>query len=272
MAIERRKSAEKATKPAAKPAATGQVQSLARGLNILKALADSDHALTLSEVCDEVQLASSTAHRLLSSLEQQSFVEQDKQRGRWSIGVQAFNVGNGYLKTRDVVSIARPFMRELMETTGETCNLGILDGTSAVLIAQIECKEIMRMVAQLGGRTPMHVSGVGKAILATLPKRRIHDLVTAHQFSVATDNTMRDQAQFISHLDSISAQGYSVDDEEQSVGLRCIAAPIFNEHHEPIAAISISGPRLRITDQRIESLGLLIKSIAQQITVAMGGK
>lgn len=251
---------------------SGQVQSLARGLNILKTLANADHALTLSEVCDEVFLASSTAHRLLSSLEQQGFVVQDEQRGRWSIGVEAFSVGNGYLKTRDVVAIARPFMRQLMETTGETCNLGIVEQSTSVLIAQIECKELMRMVAKLGGRTPLHVSGVGKAIVSHWPQQAIEDLLNSYQFTQLTKHTLTSKLAFIEHLTACKTQGYSLDNEEQSEGLRCIAAPIFNEHGEAIAAVSISGPRLRVTDKRIESLAQTVCDTAQQITIAMSGQ
>ncbi len=261
--------------PTSKQAAktpSGQVQSLARGLNILKALADSDHALTLSEICDEVYLASSTAHRLLSSLEQQGFVVQDDQRGRWTIGVEAFSVGNGYLKTRDVVAISRPFMRQLMEQTGETCNLGIVEKDDSVLIAQIECKEIMRMVAKLGGRTPVHVSGVGKAILSTMPSAAIEELLNAYELKRVTQHTITDKSAFVEHLSLIKRQGYSLDDEEQCSGLRCIAAPIYNEHGEAIAAVSISGPCLRITDRRIEALAKTICETAAQITIAMGGR
>jgi len=199
-------------------------------------------------------------------------VVQEDQRGRWSIGVAAFSVGNGYLKTRDVVAIARPFMRQLMEKTGETCNLGIVEQENSVLIAQIECKELMRMVAKLGGRTPIHVSGVGKAIVAQMPTAEIEPLLSQYQFTPFTEKTITEKSLFTEHLRQTAAQGYSVDDEEQCSGLRCIAAPIYNEHGEAIAAVSISGPRLRISDQRIGSLAQSIREIANQITVEMGGR
>ena len=266
------KSSSTATKTPAKKPATGQVQSLVRGLNILKSLAQNGKNMSLFEIADDVVLASSTTHRLLSSLEQLGFVIQDEQRGKWSIGIEAFNVGNGFLKTRDVVAIARPFMREVMEKTGETSNLGILNGFSSVLIAQVECKELMRMVATLGGRTPAHVSGIGKALLSELSENELKAQLTDTKLSEITSNTITNSQDFINHLLDIKQQGFSIDDEEQSIGLRCIAANIYNEHNEAIAAISISGPKVRLTDNRLNDLGNLLNTTAAQITLALGGK
>lgn len=265
-------STKASTPSTAKKPATGQVQSLVRGLNILKSLAQNGKSMSLFEIADDVVLASSTAHRLLSSLEQQGFVIQDEQRGKWSIGIEAFNVGNGFLKTRDVVAIARPFMRELMEKTGETSNLGILSDFYSVLIAQVECKELMRMVATLGGRTPAHVSGIGKALLSELSQKELEKRLADMNLSEITENTLTDPGAFISHLADIKQQGFSIDDEEQSIGLRCIAANIYNEHHEAIAAISISGPKVRLTDDRLNDLGYLLNTTAAQITFALGGQ
>ena len=265
-------STKASTPSTVKKPATGQVQSLVRGLNILKSLAEHGKSMSLFEIADDVVLASSTAHRLLSSLEQQGFVIQDEQRGKWSIGIEAFNVGNGFLKTRDVIAIARPFMRELMEKTGETSNLGILNGFSSVLIAQVECKELMRMVATLGGRTPAHVSGIGKALLSEYSQKELKDHLFETKLSEITENTITNPTTFTAHLADIKQQGFSIDDEEQSIGLRCIAANIYNEHNEAIAAISISGPKVRLTDDRLNGLGNLLNTTASQITFALGGK
>ncbi|MBL4941936.1 MAG: helix-turn-helix domain-containing protein [Colwellia sp.] len=258
-------------KIATKKSSAGQVQSLARGLAILTSLSEADSSLSLSQICEHVLLASSTVHRLLTSLEQQGFVAQDQHRGKWSIGVQAFNVGNGYLKTRDVAAIARPFMRDLMEQTGETSNLGLLDGATSVLIAQVECKEMMRMVATLGGRTPAHASGIGKALLSQQSDRQIKQLFKDENLTYLTDKTITKVVHLLTHLHDIKSRTYSIDDEEQSSGLRCIAANIYDEHSEAIAAISISGPRLRITDERVAKLGKCVVETAAAISEAIGG-
>jgi IclR family acetate operon transcriptional repressor len=259
------------TSSTTKSGSGSQVQSLVRGLRILEVLADSTAGLALTDLSDALELAPSTAHRLLSSLEQQGFVSQDQERGRWFIGVKAFAVGNGFLKTRDVVSCARPFMRELVAASGETSNLAILDHGDPVFIAQVECEEMMRMVANLGGRAPVHASGVGKAMLSSLSQGEVNRILRQRQLTRFNDNTLTTKAEFIDELRRIREQGYSFDNEEQSIGLRCIAANIYNEHAEAVAAVSISGPRSRITDERVPDLGQLLIQTANQITEAMGG-
>ena len=159
--------------PAKPGAVTVQVQSLTRGLSLLEALARAEGGLTLTDLAQRVQLAPSTAHRLLATLEKMGYVYQGGELGRWYIGLQAFTVGSSFLANRDFVAQSHPYMRRLMEQSGETANLGILDGTDAVFIDQVQCREMMRTIVKLGSRVPLHASGVGKAIFAALPDEQI---------------------------------------------------------------------------------------------------
>src|SRR5215204_5631272 len=156
-----------------KPGATAQVQSLTRGLSILESLAKAEGGLTLTDIANRVTLAPSTAHRLLATLEKMGYVYQAGELGRWYIGLQAFTVGSSFLASRDFVAQSHPYMRRLMEQSGETANLGILDGTDAVFIDQVQCREMMRTIVKLGSRVPLHASGVGKAIFASLGDEQI---------------------------------------------------------------------------------------------------
>jgi IclR family acetate operon transcriptional repressor len=133
---------------------TGQVQSLTRGLSILEALARSDGGLTLTYLAHRVQLAPSTAHRLLSTLEKMGYVYQPGEVGLWCVGLQAFTVGTTFLANRDFVAQSHAYMHRLMEQAGETANLAILDGAEAVFIAQVQCHEMMRTLVRLGSRVP----------------------------------------------------------------------------------------------------------------------
>ena len=276
----------KAAEPIATPAArrrgrpprqagrngAAHVQSLSRALALLERIAASDTGISLSDLATDVGLAASTTHRLLNTLEQHGFAALDADRGVWFVGVKAFTVGNAFLADRDVVTIARPFMRQLMEQSGESVNLAILDDGQVVFISQVQCREMMRMLVRLGGRAPVHASGAGKALLAALPESQTRGVIARHGLERFTPNTIEDIAALALDLEAIRRNGFAYDDEEHAVGLRCVAATVHDEHGEPVAAISLSGPRARMTDERIARLGGMVLETAETITHAMGGK
>jgi IclR family acetate operon transcriptional repressor len=254
-----------------KKAEPGQ-SALSRGLLVLERLAQSDNGITLSDLAQQVGLPPATAHRVLTTLDQQGFIQQDSERGLWFIGLTAFQIGSAFLSHRDFIATARPFMRQLMETAGETANMAVLENGEAVFVSQIECQEMMRMVVRLGSHTPMHASGVGKALLATLPEYEVTKILHRQGLPRLTDHTIDAPAKLRAALDEIRRCGYAVDDEEQTLGLRCVAAPLYDEFSEAIAAVSISGPKVRITDQRVAELGTLVVRTAADITQAIGGQ
>src|ERR1700738_1656231 len=155
----------------------GLVQSLGRGLSLLDSLAESPDGISLSDLCQQVGLSISTAHRLLTTLEQQGYVRCPVGTRHWSIGVQAFIVGSAFVKARDLLEIARPRMRGLMEQSSETVNLAVLDGGEAVFLAHVECRQMMRALAPPGVRVPLHCSGLGKAHLAALPEVEVERIL-----------------------------------------------------------------------------------------------
>jgi IclR family acetate operon transcriptional repressor len=253
-------------------AVTGQVQSLTRGLSLLEALARAEGGLTLTDLGQRVQLAPSTAHRLLATLEKMGYVYQAGELGRWYIGLQAFTVGSTFLANRDFVAQSHPYMRRLMEQSGETANLGILDGTEAVFIDQVQCRETMRTIVKLGSRVPLHASGVGKAIFSALPNEQIDALLKVKGLPRITHNTITSPETMWSSIRVIRQRGWCFDDEEHLVGTRCVAAPIFDEHMEVLGAISLAGPSSRLPDERIKQLGSLVAHTAEELTQHLGGK
>lgn len=248
-----------------------QVQSLTRALTLLQRLATSDIGLNLTELSGGVGLAPSTAHRLLNSMRQLDFVDYDEQRGLWSVGVTAFAVGSAYLKKRDFVAQARPFMKQLVAETGETSNLAVLEGDQHVFVGQVECTEVMRMVVQIGSRGALHAAGVGKALLSALDDAEVKAILQRTGLAPMTDRTITSPAALLEELARIRAQGYSVDDEEQVSGLRCVAANIYDENGEAIAAVSISGPSVRVQADRIPHYSAAVMKAADLITRAIGG-
>jgi IclR family acetate operon transcriptional repressor len=200
------------------------------------------------------------------------YVVQRGDLGFWYVGVKAFEVGSAFLSTRDLVAQSHPHLRALVEQSGETANLAVLDDGEAVIVDQVQCQEMMRMLARLGSRAPAHASAVGKAMLAWLQDREITSILHRKGLIRLCQNTIDTPSRLRVELLEVRRRGFAVDDEEHAIGLRCAAAAIHDEHAEPIAAISVSGPKPRITDARLPELGALVAQAAQAITRSIGGR
>ena len=250
---------------------TGPVQSLNRGLALLERLAAATDGITLSGLAEETALAPSTAHRLLASLRERGFAQQDPSTGLWHIGARAFTVGNAFLRGRSYVALARHHMRDLVDRVGETANLAALDQNEAIYLTQIECDEMMRAFARPGTRVPLHCSGVGKALLAALPEREAESIIAAAGLARLTKRTLVDLDALRADLSRSRERGYAIDDGEHAVGLRCVAAAIFDDGGWPLAALSISGPAARIDDETLAELGSMVAETCRQLTAELGG-
>ena len=172
--------AKRGRKPAATTApATGQVQSLTRGLKLLEWIAESNGSVALTELAQQAGLPNSTTHRLLTTMQQQGFVRQVGELGHWAVGAHAFIVGSSFLQSRNLLAIVHPILRKLMEDSGETVNLAVLDQSDhqAIIIDQVQCTQLMRMSAPIGGKLPMHASGAGKAFLSQLSEEQVTGLL-----------------------------------------------------------------------------------------------
>ena len=256
---------------AATPERSDQVQSVVRALSLLNRIADADEGAGLTELAQQVGLSPSTAHRLLTTLEQERYVQFDPDRKCWSVGVQAFVAGSAFLRSRSLVAIARPHMRALMEKSEETANLAVEDQGEAIYLSQVECRQMMRAFARPGARVPLHCSSVGKALLAAMPERALAQVLHRRGLPKMTVKTLTTTPALRADLATSRARGYALDDEEHAVGLRCIAAPVFNEADDAVAALSVSGPMARIPDSRIPMLGELVRRTADAITAQLGG-
>lgn len=249
----------------------GKNQSLKRALTLLERLAESQGGMNLTDLSQQLGIPAATVHRLLSTFEELDYVEQDSEQGLWHVGLKAFTVGNAFLDRRDFVSRARPHMQALVDQCGETVNLGVIDDGEVVFINQVESQEVMRMIVRLGSRSPIHASGVGKALLANLSDARVARILERRGLPRFTERTIDNPAALREELAQVRQQGYALDDEEHAVGLRCVAAAIYDENGQALAAISLSGPKARMVDERLAELGSAIRQTAEEITQALGG-
>ena len=250
--------------------ASGSVKALDRALILLKLLAETD-GLTLTGIAERTGMAPSTAYRLLSSLQGHGLVHFQDDEQRWQIGVETYRIGSAFLRRTKVADVSRTAMRALMEATQETVNLGVADDADVVFVSQVETHQPIRAFFRPGSRGPMHASGIGKALLSHFPRERVESLARIRGLQSFTGRTITDEQTLLGELAASRERGWALDDEERTEGMRCIASAIFNHFGEPVAGISISGPSVRLPDDRLAEVGEQVHAAADGITRSIGG-
>lgn len=249
----------------------GGVQSVDRALSILETLAEDDEGYRLSDLAVRTGLSASTVHRLLATLESRRFVQFDRAESKWHVGVRSFTVGASFARRRNFSTQAIPYLRKLRDLTRETANLAVVDDEHIIVLTRMESREIMRSLTQVGGRVAMVTSGVGKAVLATYSDEDVGAVIRHHGMPRLTEKSIVRPSDLFKELEKIRKQGFALDDEEACMGLRCIAAVVYNDCAEPLAAISVSGMTSRLTDDRLPEIGQIVREVAGELTVALGG-
>ncbi len=251
-----------------KPAQT--VQALDRAMVLLTALAEEDKA-TLTELALKTGMSPSTAHRLLSTLQRHGVTDFDDMTQDWMVGVEAFRIGSSFVRRTRITEMGREVMRALMEDTGETANMAIADQGDVVFISQVETHHPIRAFFRPGTRGHMHASGIGKALLAAYSRTEVEKVLQKKGLPSFTPKTLTSVDALMADLETTRTRRWSLDDEERNLGMRCLAAAIFNEYGEPVAGISVSGPTARIDDEKLGELGPRVRRAAEEITGLIGG-
>ncbi|SJZ75310.1 IclR family transcriptional regulator [Selenihalanaerobacter shriftii] len=247
------------------------VQSVDRALIILEALADEGRPMTLSNLAEKTELNISTVHRILNTLALRDFIEQNQDSGKYYLGLKAFEIGNAAKKNINLINITKPYLKELVDKCNETTNLAILDEGEVVYVDQAASTNIVKMFAQIGSRGPAYCTGTGKALLAYEDPEKWPELFEQMEFKKLTTKTKVDPKRLEEELRKIRKQGYALDMGEMEEGVRCVAAPIKNHDGEVVAAISISGPSIRMTEKYIKNEVIpIIMEVANQISNQLG--
>lgn len=249
---------------------TATVQALDRGLMLLGALA-REGAVTLTELALRIGMPPSSAHRLLVTMQKHGIVEFDEAAQTWAIGVEAFRIGSAFVNRTNLVEAGREVLRRLMEETGETANLAIADDGFVVFLSQVESHNPIRAFFLPGERGHLHASGIGKALLAELPRRDVEQTLQKMGLPKFTPKTITSPDPLFADLETTRERGWSFDDEERHSGMRCVAAAIFNSYGEAIAGISVSGPTVRFPDDAVGEIGPKVRRAAAEITRLIGG-
>jgi IclR family transcriptional regulator, acetate operon repressor len=229
------------------PRAVGPVQSVDRALALLEVLAAAGNPLGVGEVADLTGLPQGTVHRLLQTLQQRGYVRRDRAR-KYSLGTGAIRLADA--AQRALARSARPHLAELVRLSGETANLAVLEGDDVVYVAQISSPHTLRMFAEVGRHVPPHSTAVGKVLLAALPRDHALAVLRRTGLAARTPATITDLGTFTAELDRVAAQGWAADEEEQEIGVRCIAVPVTGGPGPVVAALSLSGPADRFAGGR----------------------
>ncbi len=245
------------------------IQALDRALDVLDALAGAK-GLTLTQLASRLDQSTATMHRVLSTLQAREFVEMDQQTQAWFIGSTAFRLGSAFLRRSSIVERSRPVMRDLMEATGETSNLAIERNGEIMFVSQVETHESIRAFFPPGTLSPMHASGIGKALLSCFSQERFERYVQNADLTRFTDKTIVHPADLKRELEAIRERGWAFDDEEKAAGMRCIAAPILDIYGEAVAGISISGPTHRLPESTVGQIGALVADAALRVSRSIG--
>ena len=245
-----------------------KLQALDRAFAVLDLLANSATSLGLAEIADALGLHKSTAHRFLMVLERHRMVER-AQAGKFRLGLRLCDLGSRAIEQFDLRERAQLHLKTLVAEVEETAHLCILEKTHMVYIDKQEPERSIRMISRVGASSPIHCTAVGKAILATMPRARVEELLPDLRLERFTRRTMTSREALLKELERTSRRGYAVDDEEREEGVRCAGVAILDGRGEAVAAVSISGPSFRVTMQKIPQIAgklmTCVKGIQQDL-------
>jgi IclR family KDG regulon transcriptional repressor len=253
-----------------KPRGESKVNSVDRALVILEYLGTQTKEVGVRELGQAIGLSKSSVHRILQTLRARGFVRWNPDNARYSLGMRAFEVGCGILRSMEAHAVAKPYLEQLANNLGETAFLGVLDDAEVVFIDKIDVRRSVHMQADIGSRHPLHSTAIGKALLANLDRADADRIIAAKPLARLTKSTFTDVEALRAELERVRRQGYAEDNEETEDGLYCVGAALFNYSGKPVAAISISVPKI---GQQAPAKDRLIKGViaaATEISAKMG--
>ncbi|MFW6022555.1 MAG: IclR family transcriptional regulator [Halanaerobiaceae bacterium] len=248
------------------------VKSVVKAFKIFEELVENNTPMTLSSVSNSLDINISTVHRLINTLVKLGYVEQNKE-GLYKIGINAYNIADIIANDFDLKKIVHPYLKKIVNACNETCNLVALENHHVVYLDQIESTNMVRMFAREGSRGAAYCTGSGKALLANLDDKTLENYLDKVELKKFTENTITDKVILKKELQKIKAQGYALDLEEKERGVRCVAAPLFNKDKKLVAAISVSGPCARITEEYLyDTLIPLVLNTAAKVNKELNNK
>ncbi|QUX94339.1 IclR family transcriptional regulator [Marinomonas sp. CT5] len=244
--------------------------SLSKALNMLNHVCTSPVPLRFAELVELSELPKATAHRQLNTLLEHGLVRFDEHKQAYYPGYGLLALAHRTWANLDIRDVAATPMRDLWSSTQETIHLAVLDGADVIYIDKLESPKSLRLYSAVGKKGPVYCTGVGKAILAFLPQEKQQPIIEAQSFFRHTEHTLDTAEALKADLELIRETGISLDLEEHELGIKCVAAPIFNSRHEAVAAISVTAPAFRTADDVYEEMKIQVKQAAETISKRLG--
>ncbi len=250
-------------------AAKARLSSVANSIRLLGSFSGEEDELGITTLATRLRLAKSTVHRLATTLTSSRFLEQNSETGKYRLGLALFELGALVRRRMDVANEARPKLRELLEKTGETVQLGIVDHFSVLYVYEMESRRAIRMAAAVGARAPLHCTAVGKVLLASQPQDYVKQVLDLGLTSY-TPKTITRREGVLAMLAEVSARDYATDDEESEIGLRAIASPVRNHTGAVIAAVGMAAPVQRMNKKAMQTCVPDVLATAKAISARLG--
>jgi IclR family KDG regulon transcriptional repressor len=247
-----------------------RIESLAKALTILGLFKFNKPEWGVTEIARELGMQKSTVFRLLATMQEFGFVRKAKTGTGYRLGIRLFELGNVVAATFDLRDIALTYLHKISARTGETVHLGIINERDVIFIENVTGRNMLKSSVLLGERFPLYCTGVGKTIFGFRPLRERKEIINKIDFIKFTDNTIVNLEAFEVEMELTRRRGYAVDDMEHEVGVRCIAAPIWDSSGQAVASLSISGPSIRITHAKIPELAQLVVKTTREISKELG--
>lgn len=246
-----------------------RLSSVANAIRLTKAFSEQEYEMGISALATRLGLAKSTVHRLASTLVEYDILEQNRETGKYRLGLALFELGTLVRRKMDTASESRAQMYQLVQSTGETVQLAVLDHLSVLYIRILESRQAVRMSSIAGSRAPAHCTSVGKVLLAHQSADVVKQIID-NGLPRFTEHTITSPDLLMEELASVRQRGYAIDDEEIEVGLRCIAAPVRNHSGSVIAAISVAAPVQRMSKKNLQTTVPTVTAAAESISRRLG--
>ncbi|MGA8617782.1 MAG: IclR family transcriptional regulator [Candidatus Sulfotelmatobacter sp.] len=247
-----------------------RVQVVDRALAALEVLAARSSECSLVELSRTLKLHKSPAHRLMMVLEQQRLVDKNPETGRYRLGLKLFELGSKAIGALDLRRHAKPIMDRLQRELGETVFFCILDDGQVFYIEKIESQQRVRTACTVGSRARAYCTAVGKATLVEVTDQEVNEIVRRWGLKAVTPNTITTMSVLKAELRTIRSRGYAIDNAEKEPGLRCVSAAVRGESGKMLAALSVSGPAFRVTQERVPEIGAALMRAATELSYEFG--
>lgn len=244
--------------------------SVERALAVLEAVSQRAGGMSNSEISQRLKIPKSSASYILRALEHGGYLRRGREDGRYHIGLAVVSLSHRALAGLDIREMALPVLRQLVEASHLTAHLAIMDHGRAVYIEKVEAPSFVKMDTWLGRRVDVHSTSVGKALLAHLPDAEVQELVADRSLTQHTPQTINTLPKLLRELEKVREQGYALDEEENSVGVRCVAAPVFNNDGRVEASLGVTGIVSQFERAAVPRMAELVKSAARKLSQQLG--